>query len=157
MKVQIDLPQETHQKLKEEAQKHYQSLRAYIVYHLVQYADHPDKFMDTSILPEGTTFKTTTPKIEKDPYEGLSELEKQDKIQEEREQKFLALAKRILPQQQFEELEENGEYKFFKFSDHTYYKYAEPVLNEDGTPKFVRNPWNMPEEKQIQYLNELKA
>lgn len=152
-KIQIDIPTKEYNILKQNAKADDRSLVNYVTNLLKKIANGTINIIDQSHIPENTTIKTKTPV---DPYEGLSEMEKQDKIQEEREQKFLILAQKILGDSLFQELEDDGNYKFFIYSDHSYYKYAEPVLNSDGTEKFVRNPWNMPEDKQIQYLEELK-
>lgn len=59
MKVQIDLPQDVYQKLKEEASAHFQSLRGHIAYRLISQI-RGTNVIDLSSLPAGTTIRTTT-------------------------------------------------------------------------------------------------
>ena len=81
-KVQIDLPNDVYAALKINAKDKYQSLRAYITCHLVDFirnpkSSDPHDSIDLSILPEGTTIKTTTR-----PYSNSTLKPKRDLIKE---------------------------------------------------------------------------
>lgn len=140
-KIQIDVSQKVYDKLKTEAKEHYQSLRGYVAYHLTQFIENPEQFINTTALPEGTTIKTKTvrPKTPE-------EIE-QDKISH-----FKKLAKSILGRELDEEKDQ------YEWASHvqldptnSYYPFAE---KQEG--KFLRYAYTMPEQKQKEYLEEWK-
>lgn len=141
MKVQIDLPQDVYQKLKEDAAAHYQSLRGHIAYRLTNQIRGTNT-IDLSILPEGTTIKTTTP-------HSLTPEEERN----QRFKKFQALAKQIVGH----ELTDIEDYRLIDYdSDSIYYdKSVEEPIKEGSVVQCVYI-YNLPEQKQREYLEEFK-
>lgn len=141
-KVQIDLPQNIYDKLKQNAKEKYQSLRGYIAYHLIEYITHPEQFINTAGLPENTTIKTITPRT-------LTPEEER----EQRFKKFQNLAKQILGHT----LDDIDDYRIVDYnSDNIYYdrEVAEPI--REGSAIKCVYIYNLPEQKQREYLEEFK-
>ena len=140
-KIQIDVPQPTYDKLKQEAKDHYQSLRAYITYHLVQYINNPDKFIDTTTLPEGTTIRTTTA------HQLTPEEEEQARLDA-----FQKLAKQIVGHTLTVE-----DYRIMDYnSDNYYYERDLAVPLNEGSSIYCMYIYDLPVDRQKQYLEEFK-
>lgn len=141
-KIQIDVPQETYDKLKIKAKEHYQSLRAYVAYHLIEFIKNPEQFINIASLPEGTTIKTTTAK-------SLTPEEEQ----EQRINSFQKLAKQILGHT----LTEVGDYRIMDYeSDHKYYDREYEVPLTEGSSIHCVYIYDLPVARQRQYLEEYK-
>ena len=141
MKVQIDLPQDVYQKLKEEAATHFQSLRGHIAYRLINQVRGTNT-IDLSSLPEGTTIKTKTT------HTLTPEEERTNRYN-----RFQTLAKQILGHI----VTEIEDYRIMDYNSNSLYysKEVEEPIREGSSVKCVYI-YNLPEEKQIEYLEELK-
>lgn len=142
-KVQIELNQDTYDKLKIEAKSHYQSLRGYIANHMTQFINNPTAFIKTSESPEGstTTIKYITPKI-------LTPEEQE----EQQKQKFLDLCKELYGADLYKKYAPDIVREYLTLSPDTiYYDFAK---EQEG--KYVRMVYTMPVEKQKEYITEMK-
>lgn len=143
-KVQIDIPEDVYKQLKIFAKEDDRSLTKYLVRGMIYLSKIPNGYhnnqtssssnhIDLSTLPEGTTIRTKTikPKTE-------------EELEEERIDKFQKLAKSILSHE-IPIAETN------LTPDNRYYEYAP---NKEG--KILRWAYDMPQDKQMEYLNEWK-
>lgn len=142
-KITIDLPLEVNKKLKEKAKADYRSLANYITVALINLAnDDNTNVIDLSSLPEGTTIRTKTARV-------LTPEEERIK----RYDRFQTLAKQILGHA----VTEIEDYRIMDYnSDNLYYDEAltEPI--SEGSSIKCMYIYNLPEKKQIEYLEELK-
>lgn len=142
-KITIDLPLEVNKKLKEKAKADYRSLANYITVALINLAnDDGSRVIDLSSLPEGTTIKTKTARV-------LTPEEERTN----RYDRFQTLAKQILGHP----VTDIEYYRIMDYdSDSLYYDkdLAEPI--SEGSSVKCMYIYNLPEKKQIEYLEELK-
>lgn len=142
-KVQIELNQDTYDKLKIEAKSHYQSLRGYIANHMTQFINNPDMFITTPNLPEGTsaTIKVKTQKP-------LTP----EEIEEQQKNAFLKLCEDMYGTPFYKKYKPDIIREYLSLTpDTTYYDYAETIPD-----KFVRAVYTMPLDKQKEYIIEMK-
>lgn len=134
-KVQIELPNHVYNQLKQKAKKHYQSLRGYIAWYLVDTIENPKQFIDTTNVPANTKITThsvvTKPKTE-------------DEIEEQQLQAFKKLWHEILGADA--EFDVNEHCAFLP--DNDYFDFAE----KEKEGKYVRWAYTMPEDKQREYI-----
>lgn len=143
-KVQIELNQDTYDKLKIEAKSHYQSLRGYIANHMTQFMNNPDMFITTPNLPEGTS-ATIKVKAQKP----LTP----EEIEEQKKQKFLNKCKTILGEKTYKNWEPDMLREFIILTpDSNYYNDAERIPD-----KGIRMAYSMSEDKQDKYIADIKA
>lgn len=148
-KIQIDVPQDTYDKLKQKAKERYQSLRSYVTYHLIEYINNPNSnvnnpnsnVIDLSNLPGGTVIKATAPQV-------LSP----EELREQKYNNFQKLARQIVGHTLDVE-----DYRIMDFdSGHSYYdKSFEEPLKEGSAAKCVYI-YNLPESRQREFLEEFK-
>ena len=138
-KVQIDLPDDVYKKLKIKAAENWQSLRGYIISTLVK--QMRGEFIDTSFVPENTTIKTTTP-------HSLTP----EEIEEQKKDKFLKKCKQVLGEKTYKNWEPDIVREFITIMpDSPYYDYAERIQG-----KGIRAAYSMPEDKQDEYITDIK-
>lgn len=144
-KVQIELNQDTYDKLKIEAKSHYQSLRGYIANHMTQFINNPDMFITTPNLPEGAT-ATVKVKAQKQ----LTS----EEIEEQKKQKFLDLCKEMYGEKFYKEYEPDIVRGYLTLTPNMspYYDSAD----EPPPGKYVKAVYTMPLDMQEEYIKEMK-
>lgn len=139
-KVQLDLPEDVYKKLKEEAKNNFQSLRGFITNTLSK--QMKGNFIDTSVIPENTTIKTTTTK-------SLTP----EEIEEQKKQTFLKKCKTILGEKTYKNWEPDIAREFIVLLPNSnYYNDAERIPD-----KGIRMAYSMSEDKQDEYIADIKA
>lgn len=139
-KVQLDLPEDVYKKLKEEAKNNFQSLRGFITNTLSK--QMKGNFIDTSVIPENTTIKTTTTKP-------LTP----EEIEEQKRQTFLKKCKQVLGEKTYKNWEPDIVREFIVLTpDSSYYNDAERIPD-----KGIRMAYSMSEDKQDKYIADIKA
>ena len=137
--VQIELPDDVYKKLKTKAKENYQSLRGYVTSSLVKLTR--GEFIDTSFVPENTTIKTTTQRP-------LTP----EEIEEQKKDKFLKKCKQVLGEKTYKNWEPDIVREFITIMpDNSYYDYAERIQG-----KSIRMAYSMPEDKQDEYITDIK-
>ena len=138
-KVQIDLPDDVYTKLKIKAAENWQSLRCYIISTLVKQIR--GEFIDTSFVPENTTIKTKTQR-------SLTP----EEIEEQNKEKFLKKCRQVLGEKTYKNWEPDIVREFIILTpDISYYDYAERIQGRG-----IRMAYSMPEDKQDEYVIEIK-
>ena len=138
-KVQLDLPEDVYKKLKEEAKNNFQSLRGFISNTLSK--QMRGNFIDTSVIPENTTIKTTTTK-------SLTP----EEIEEQKRQTFLKKCKQVLGEKIYKNWEPDIVREFIVLvPGSSYYEEAERIPD-----KGIRMAYTMPDSKQDEYITEIK-
>ena len=132
-KVQINLPKDAHEILKQKAKEDYRSLINYITTQLIKIANGTLQTVDTSVVPEGTKITTKTQKP-------LTP----EEIEEQQIYAFQKRAKAVLGQEL-----DLGECTLVPTN--RYYDFA-----EEREGKVIRMPYTMSIEKQREYLEEWK-
>lgn len=147
-KIQIDIPKDVYEKLKKQAEDDDRSLTKYIIRGLKFLSEIPEGYhktnanannnnainsniIDLSALPEGATIRATTtrPKTA-------------EEIEEENIKKFQKLAKQILGHEvPIGEVDLSPNNRYYDFAP-----------EHEG--KFLRWAYEMPQDKQIEYLKE---
>lgn len=139
-KVQLDLPEDVYKKLKEEAKNNFQSLRGFITNTLSKQIK--GNFIDTSVIPENTTIKTTTIK-------SLTP----EEIEEQKKQKFLNKCKQVLGEKTYKNWEPDIVREFIVLlPNNNYYNDAERIPD-----KSIRMAYTLPDSKQDEYIADIKA
>lgn len=137
--VQIELPDDVYKKLKTKAKENYQSLRGYVASSLVKLMR--GEVIDTSLIPENTTIKTTTP------HSLTSE-----EIEEQKKNIFLKKCKQVLGEKTYKNWEPDIVREFITIMpDSPYYDYAERIQG-----KGIRAAYSMPDCKQDEYIADIK-
>lgn len=137
--VQIELPDDVYKKLKTKAKENYQSLRGYVASSLVKLMR--GEVIDTSLIPENTTIKTTTTR-QLTPEE----------IEEQKKNIFLKKCKMVLGEKTYKNWEPDIVREFITIMpDSPYYDYAERIQG-----KGIRAAYSMPEDKQDEYITDIK-
>ena len=137
--VQIELPDDVYKKLKTKAKENYQSLRGYVTSSLVK--QMRGEFIDTSLIPENTTIKTTTQRP-------LTP----EEIEEQKKDKFLKKCRQVLGEKTYKNWEPDIVREFITLMpDSSYYDYAERIQG-----KSIRMAYSMPEDKQDEYVTDIK-
>ena len=137
-KIQIDIPEEFYKKLKKQAAEHCQSLRKYALYNLIQLADNKLKYVtEGSVI---TTKTTTTPSLTP------------EEIEEQKKDKFLKKCRQVLGEKTYKDWEPDIVREFIiLLPDNSYYDYAERIQGRG-----VRMAYSMPEDKQDEYITDIK-
>lgn len=141
--LNINLPKEVNEKLKEKAKADYRSLTNYITIQLIKLANDEVMQLDTSKLPEGTTttIKTTT-----------SHSLTPEEIEEQKKEKFLKKCRQVLGEKTYKSWEPDIVREFIiLLPDNSYYDYAERIQGRG-----VRMAYSMPEDKQDEYITDIK-
>lgn len=141
--LNINLPKEVNEKLKEKAKADYRSLTNYITIQLIKLANDEVMQLDTSKLPEGTTttIKTTTQRP-------LTP----EEIEEQKKDKFLKKCRQVLGEKTYKNWEPDIVREFIiLLPDNSYYDYAERIQGRG-----VRMAYSMPEDKQDKYVIDIK-
>ena len=141
--LNINLPKDVNEKLKMKAKADYRSLTNYITIQLIKLANDEVMQLDTSKLPEGTTttIKTTTQRP-------LTP----EEIEEQKKDKFLKKCKQVLGEKTYKNWEPDIVREFIiLLPDNSYYDYAERIQGRG-----VRMAYSMPEDKQDEYVIEIK-
>lgn len=151
-KLTIDLPRDVNEKLKKKAKEDYRSLTNYITIQLIKLANGEaqphqtntntnSQVIDLSALPEGTTIKAKTP-----------HLLTPEEIEEQKKNKFLKKCKQVLGEKTYKNWEPDIVREFIILTpDISYYDYAERIQG-----KGIRMAYSMPEDKQDEYVIEIK-
>lgn len=149
-KLTIDLPKDVNEKLKKKAKEDYRSLTNYITIQLIKLANGEaqqhqtntnSQVIDLSQLPEGTTIKTTT-----------SHLLTPEEIEEQKKDKFLKKCRQVLGEKTYKNWEPDIVREFITLMpDNSYYDYAERIQG-----KGIRAAYSMPEDKQDEYITDIK-
>ena len=141
--LNINLPEDAHKKLKEKAKADYRSLTNYITTQLIKLANNEIVQLNPSALPEGTTttIKTTTQRP-------LTP----EEIEEQKKDKFLKKCKQVLGEKTYKNWEPDIVREFITIMpDSPYYDYAERIQG-----KGIRAAYSMPEDKQDEYITDIK-
>ena len=137
--VQIELPDDVYKKLKTKAKENYQSLRGYVASSLVK--QMRGEFIDTSLIPENTIIKTTT-----------AHTLTPEEIEEQKKDKFLKKCRQVLGEKTYKNWEPDIVREFIiLLPDNSYYDYAERIQGRG-----VRMAYSMPEDKQDEYITDIK-
>lgn len=137
--VQIELPDDVYKKLKTKAKENYQSLRGYVASSLVKLMR--GEVIDTSLIPENTTIKTIT----------THQLTPEE-IEEQKKNIFLKKCKQVLGEKTYKNWEPDIVREFITLMpDSSYYDYAERIQG-----KSIRMAYSMPEDKQDEYITDIK-